>query len=259
MPKFAANLTMMFNEHQFPARFPVAAKAGFTAVEFLFPYEYSPVEVGGWLKENNLKNVLFNLPPGDWSVGERGIAALPGREGEFKKGVALAIEYALELNTPQLHMMAGVIPSKTNLVEHRQSYLENMRYAARELAKHGISLLIEPINTRDMPGYFLNTQSQAHELRIESGAGNVKVLMDFYHAQIVEGNLSENFERYFDGIGHVQIASVPTRNEPDVGEVNYSHIFNLLDEKGYQGWVGCEYRPKGNTEEGLGWFKHFRI
>ena len=257
MPKFAANLTMMFNEHDFPDRFAAAAKTGFTAVEFLFPYDYSPLEVGGWLKENNLKNVLFNLPPGDWAAGERGIAALPGRDVEFKEGVAKAIEYALVLGTPQLHMMAGVIPSGGDRALHRKSYLDNMRYAARELAHHGIDLLLEPINTRDMPGYFLNTQAQANELRMESGESNVKIQMDFYHAQIVEGDLSATFKKFFDGIGHVQIAGVPNRNEPDDGEVNYSYIFSLLDEKGYLGWVGCEYRPKGGTEDGLGWIKKY--
>jgi len=255
VPKFAANLSMMFNEQEFPARFAVAAKAGFDAVEFLFPYDYSPAEVGRWLKENKLKNVLFNLPPGDWAAGERGIAALPGREAEFCAGVDRAIEYALELGTPQLHMMAGLVPAGSDLALHRKIYLENMKYAAGVLAKHNLNLLLEPINTRDMPGYFLNTQAQAHELRIESGQPNVKVQMDFYHAQIMEGDLAETFKKYFKNIGHTQIASVPKRNEPDDGEVNYSYLYRLLDEMGYEGWVGCEYRPKGKTEDGLGWFK----
>lgn len=255
MPKFAANLTMMFNEHEFPARFVAASKAGFDAVEFLFPYDYSPSDVSNWLKENNLKNVLFNLPPGDWAVGERGISALPGREDEFRSGVAKAIEYALSLGTPQLHMMAGLIPSSSDLVLHRKTYLANMKFAAKELAKHNLNLLLEPINTRDMPGYFLNTQSQAHELLVECGEPNVKVQMDFYHAQIMEGDLTMTFEKYFKDIGHIQIASVPNRNEPDDGEVNYPFIFKMLDEVGYQGWVGCEYRPKGNTVDGLTWFR----
>ena len=255
MPKFAANLSMMFNEHDFPNRFAAAAKAGFDAVEFLFPYDYSPVEVAQWHKENNLKNVLFNLPPGDWAAGERGIAALPGREAEFRTGVAKAIEYALALGTPQLHMMAGLVPAGSDMAIHRKTYLENMKFAAQALAKHNLNLLLEPINTRDMPGYFLNTQVQAHELRVESGEPNVKVQMDFYHAQIMEGDLAETFKKYFKDIGHTQIASVPKRNEPDDGEVNYPYLYQLLDEMGYEGYVGCEYRPKGKTEDGLDWFK----
>ena len=255
MPKFAANLSMMFNEHDFPNRFAAAAKAGFDAVEFLFPYDYSPAEVAQWHKENNLKNVLFNLPPGDWAAGERGIAALPGREAEFRAGVAKAIEYALALGTPQLHMMAGLVPAGSDMAIHRKTYLENMKFAAQALAKHNLNLLLEPINTRDMPGYFLNTQVQAHELRVESGEPNVKVQMDFYHAQIMEGDLAETFKKYFKDIGHTQIASVPKRNEPDDGEVNYPYLYQLLDEMGYEGYVGCEYRPKGKTEDGLAWFK----
>ncbi len=254
MPKFAANLSMMFNEHDFPNRFSAAAKAGFDAVEFLFPYDYAPAEVGKWHKENHLKNVLFNLPPGDWAAGERGIAALRGREAEFRAGVTKAIEYALELGTPQLHMMAGLVPEGSDMALHRKTYLENMKFAAQALAKHNLNLLLEPINTRDMPGYFLNTQAQAHELRIESGESNVKVQMDFYHAQIMEGDLAETFKKYFKDIGHTQIASVPKRNEPDDGEVNYPYLYQLLDEMGYQGYVGCEYRPKGKTEDGLAWF-----
>jgi len=255
VPKFAANLSMMFNEHDFPNRFAAAAKAGFDAVEFLFPYDYSPAEVAQWHKENNLKNVLFNLPPGDWAAGERGIAALPGREAEFRTGVAKAIEYALALGTPQLHMMAGLVPAGSDMAIHRKTYFENMKFAAQALAKHNLNLLLEPINTRDMPGYFLNTQVQAHELRVESGEPNVKVQMDFYHAQIMEGDLAETFKKYFKDIGHTQIASVPKRNEPDDGEVNYPYLYQLLDEMGYEGYVGCEYRPKGKTEDGLAWFK----
>ena len=255
MPKFAANLSMMFNEHDFPNRFAAAAKAGFDAVEFLFPYDYSPAEVAQWHKENTLKNVLFNLPPGDWAAGERGIAALPGRETEFRAGVAKAVEYALALGTPQLHMMAGLVPAGSDMAIHRKTYFENMKFAAQALAKHNLNLLLEPINTRDMPGYFLNTQVQAHELRVESGEPNVKVQMDFYHAQIMEGDLAETFKKYFKDIGHTQIASVPKRNEPDDGEVNYPYLYQLLDEMGYEGYVGCEYRPKGKTEDGLAWFK----
>jgi hydroxypyruvate isomerase len=253
VPKFAANLTMMFNEVAFPERFAAAAAAGFKAVEFLFPYDHAPREVASWLQENKLENVLFNLPPGDWAAGERGIAALPGREEEFRAGVARGIAYALALGTSRLHMMAGLVPAGADRRIHREVYLGNLRHAAREAGKHGIDLLIEPINGRDMPGYFLHTQAEAHALRTESGQSNVKVQMDFYHAQIVEGDLSMTFKNNFDGIGHVQIASVPARNEPDDGEVNYPYLFRLLDDLGYQGWIGCEYRPRGKTQDGLGW------
>ena len=255
MPKFAANLTMMFNEVPFPERFAAAAKAGFKAVEFLFPYDYTPAEVAGWLKENDLKNALFNMPPGNWAAGDRGMASIPGREQEFCDGVAKAIEYALALGTPTIHAMAGMFPAGVDREAHRVTYVDNIWYAARELAKHNLTLVIEPINTRDMPGYFLNYQAEAHAIRKEIGEPNLKVQMDFYHVQIMEGDLTMTFKNNFEGIGHIQIASVPTRNEPDEGEINYRHIFKLLDDAGYDGYVGCEYRPRGRTEEGLGWFK----
>ncbi len=253
MPKFAANLSMMFNEVAFPQRFAAAAAAGFEAVEFLFPYDYTAQEVASWLQENCLENVLFNLPPGDWAAGERGIAALPGREEEFQAGVMRGIEYAQALGTKRVHMMAGLIPAGAPRPVHRDVYLNNLRYAARAMGKYGITLLIEPINGRDMPGYFFHTQAEGHALREECGEPNVKVQMDFYHCQIAEGNLAMNFQNNFSGIGHVQIASVPGRNEPDDGEVNYPFLFRLLDELGYEGWIGCEYRPRAGTENGLGW------
>ena len=257
MPKFAANLSMMFNEVPFPERFAAAAKAGFTAVEFLFPYDYKPAEVAGWLKENRLRNALFNLPPGNFAAGERGIASLPGRQEEFRAGVAKAIEYALAMDTPTLHAMAGLLPEGANREERRAIYIENLRYAARELARHNRMLVIEPINTRDMPGYFINYQADGHAIREAVGEPNLKVQMDFYHCQIMEGDLTVKFRKHFEHIGHVQIASVPERHEPDEGEVNFPHLFKLLDEMGYEGYVGCEYRPRGKTEEGLGWFKPY--
>ena len=255
MPKFAANLTMMFNEVPFPERFAAAAKAGFNAVEFLFPYDYPVADVTRWLKDNKLKNALFNMPPGNWAAGERGIASLPGREEEFMTGVHTAIEYALSMGTPTLHAMAGLQPAGGDREEYRAVFVDNLGLAAKELAKHGLTLVIEPINTRDIPGYFLNTQAEGHALRREVGAPNLKVQMDFYHAQIMEGDLSMTFKNNFEGIGHIQIASVPARHEPDEGEVNYPHLFRLLDEMGYAGWVGCEYRPRGKTEDGLDWFR----
>ena len=255
MPKFAANLTMMFNEVPFPQRFAAAAEAGFTAVEFLFPYDHEPQEVAGWLKENGLENVLFNMPPGDWAAGERGLASLPGREETFRAGVARAIEYARALGTPRLHAMAGLLPAGADRSKHRAVYVENLRYAAQALAKHRLVLLIEPINTRDIPGYFLNTQEQAHAVREEVGAANLKVQMDFYHVQIVEGDIAMKFRRYFEHVGHIQVASVPERNEPDDGEVNYRYLFRLIDDLGYAGWIGCEYRPRAGSAQGLGWLR----
>lgn len=254
MLKFCANLTMMFNEHPFPQRFGAAAAAGFRGVEFLFPYDHTPQEVAQWLDENKLENALFNLPPGDWASGERGIACLPGREEEFRAAVQKGLEYAKALGTKRVHMMAGLIPEGADLAVCRAIYLTNLRHAAGVFEPHGITVLIEPINGRDMPGYYLVTQAQGHEMRESSGAPNVKVQMDFYHAQIVEGDLAMTFRKHVDGIGHVQIASVPARNEPDDGEVNYPYLYRVLEELGYDGWIGCEYRPRGRTEDGLGWF-----
>ena len=255
MPKFAANLTMMFNEVPFPQRFAAAAKAGFAAVEFLFPYDYPPAEVARWLQEAGLKNALFNMPPGDWAAGERGVASLPGREEEFRAGVARAIEYARALGTPSINALAGLLPSGADRKRHREVFVANLRHAAKALAGDGLTLLIEPINSRDIPGYFLNTQAEAHAIREEVDQPNLKVQMDFYHAQIVEGDLSVTLRKHIAHVGHVQIASVPDRHEPDEGEIDYRHIFRLLDELGYPGWVGCEYRPRGRTEDGLGWLK----
>jgi hydroxypyruvate isomerase len=254
MPKFAANLTMMFNELPFAQRFAAAAKAGFRGVEFLFPYEFTPSELRALLEENALQNVLFNMPPGDWAAGERGLASLPGREAEFRDSVARAIDYAQALGTPCVHAMAGLVPAGADRQQHRALYIDNLRHAARALAGIGRTLVIEPLNTRDNPGYLLNTQAEAHAVCAAVGEPNIKVQMDFYHAQIVEGDLAVKLRKYLGRIGHIQIASVPDRHEPDEGEVNYPYLFRLLDELGYDGWVGCEYRPRGRTEEGLGWF-----
>ena len=255
MPKFAANLTMMFNEVPFPERFSEASRAGFKGVEFLFPYDYAPQEVARWLKENGLESVLINLPPGDWTAGERGLAALPGREEAFLAGAHTGLQYAQTLGTPCLHAMAGLIPAEADRGQYRKVYIENLRLAAKKLAKDNRTLLIEPINTRDIPGYFLNTQAEAHAICEEVGEPNLKVQMDLYHVQIVEGDLAVKLRRYLARVGHIQIAGVPVRNEPDDGEVNDPYLFRLLDELGYQGWVGCEYRPRADTENGLGWLK----
>jgi hydroxypyruvate isomerase len=256
MPKFAANLTMMFNEVPFPQRFAAAAKAGFSAVEFLFPYDYSPQEIAGWHREHKLQNVLFNMPPGNWAGGERGVTSLPGREEEFRAGVAKAIEYAKAMGTPRVHAMAGILPAGSDRAKCRAVYLANIRYAAKEVAKHNLTLVMEPINQRDMPGFFLSTQGEAHAIREELGEPNLKVQMDFYHTQIAEGDIAMKVRKYLPHIGHIQIASVPERNEPDDGEVNYAYLFRLLDQLGYDGWVGLEYRPRAGTEKGLAWLKN---
>jgi hydroxypyruvate isomerase len=243
----------MFQEVPFPERFGAAARAGFSAVEFLFPYDHSPADVAGWLATHRLENVLFNLPPGNWAAGDRGVTAVPGREAEFRAGVTRALEYAAALGTPALHAMAGLVPPSADRAECRRVYLDNLRYAARALAPAGKTLLIEAINPRDIPGFFLNSQHEAHAIRAEVGEPNVKVQMDFYHAQIVDGDLATTYRTYRNQIGHIQIAGVPDRHEPDDGEVNYRYLFQLIDRSGYDGWIGCEYKPAARTEDGLGW------
>jgi hydroxypyruvate isomerase len=255
MPRFAANLSMMFNEAPFMERFGAAAESGFRGVEYLFPYDFPADAIAGELQKHHLENVLFNLPPGNWAAGERGITCLPGREEEFRAGVATAISYAARLKTVRLHAMAGIAPQGASREALYSTYISNLKYAAAELAKHNITLLIEAINTRDMPGFYLNTQAQSHAVLEEVGAPNLKMQMDLYHMQIMEGDLEMKLRQYAAQCGHVQIASVPKRNEPDTGEVNYPHLYRVLDEIGYQGWVGCEYRPAAKTVDGLGWFK----
>ena len=255
MPRFAANLTLLFNEVPFLDRFALAARAGFAGVEFLFPYEYATQDITDRLAAHALQNVLFNMPPGDWAAGERGIAALPGREEEFRCGLEKAIAYAKALGTPRLHAMAGIRPEDADSAQMHATYLANLRLACAEAARHGITVLIEPINTRDMPGYFLNTQAQAHAIREEIGAPNLKVQMDFYHVQIMECDIAMKLRRWLPHIGHIQIAGVPERNEPDTGEISYGYLFQLMDQLGYAGWVGCEYRPARSTAEGLGWMR----
>jgi len=257
MPKFAANLTMMYNEHPFPERFSAAGKDGFRSVEFLFPYDFSPREIKTQLDENNLTQVLFNCPPGDWSAGERGIASLPGREEEFKRGVEKALEYARIIGTKRLHVMAGLMQSGLDRAHQHDIYLGNLAYAAEQASSLGITVLIEPINTRDMPGYFLSRQQDAHAICRTVAAPNLRVQLDLYHCQIMEGDLAMTIRRDWMDVGHMQIAGVPDRHEPDLGEVNYPYLFSMIDELGYEGWIGCEYRPKAGTSDGLGWFKPY--
>jgi hydroxypyruvate isomerase len=258
MPKFAANLSLMFTEVPFIDRFAAAAKARFEAVEFLFPYDHAVDDIAGALRAHGLTNVLFNLPPGVRAAGERGIAAIPGREDAFRDSVALALSYAVALGTPRLHVMAGVLPAGADRGAHRATYVANLAYAAAEAAREGIEVLIEPLNPRDVPGYFLTTQADAHAIREAVGAANLKVQMDLYHCQIVEGDIATRLRRYLPHVGHIQIAGVPDRHEPDTGELNYPYLFHLLDELGYAGWVGCEYRPANGTVAGLAWLDAWR-
>lgn len=266
MPRFAANLSMLYPEHAFLDRFEAAARDGFAGVEYLFPYEHAPAELAARLRGNGLQQVLFNGPPGDWATGERGLACLPGREGEFREGIARALQYAEALECPRVHVMAGLVPADRERADLRPTYVANLRWAAREAAKQGVQLLLEPINTRDIPGFFLNRQDHAHELVAEIGEPNVQVQMDLYHCQIVEGDVAMKIRQYLPTgrVGHFQVAGVPQRHEPDLGELNYPYLFGVIDEVsaacGWQGWVGCEYRPArgaqpGGTSEGLGWLR----
>ncbi len=258
MPRFAANLSMMYTEVPFLERFAAAARDGFEAVEFLFPYEHRAAEVAAVLRAAGVQQVLFNAPPGDATAGEKGIASLPGREREFDRGLDDAIAYAQALECPRVHLMAGLLANPSQRERQRAVYLANLRHAARRFAAHGLTALIEPINTRDVPGYLLNTQADARAIIAEVGEPNLKVQMDLYHCQIVEGDVAMKIRQYLAGVGHIQIAGVPERHEPDIGELNYPHLFALIDELGYQGWIGCEYRPRAGTSEGLGWLDGWR-
>ncbi len=254
MPRFCANLTMLYNEQDFLDRFAAAAADGFAGVEYLFPYAYKKEELAERLRQHGLTQALHNLPAGDWAGGERGIACLPGREGEFRAGVAKAIEYATALGCKQVNCLAGVAPDDTPPAALRRTFVENLRYAAPELAKAGIRLLIEPVNTRDIPGFYLNRSAQAVAIMDEVGSDNLHLQYDFYHTQIMEGDLVTTFRRLKHRIAHVQIADNPGRNEPGTGEIGYPFIFATLDREGYDGWVGCEYKPAAGTSAGLGWF-----
>ena len=256
MPRFAANLSFLFNEVPFLERFAEAAHAGFRAVEFGFAYEYRISELVAQQREHRLDVVLINAPPGNWEAGDRGLASVPGREHEFAASVANALQYAQALGCPRVHVMAGVLPPDADVSEterRTRTYVRNVRSACMEAAPKGVSVMIEPINRRDFPNYLLTTQAQAQAIRAEIGAANLKVQMDLYHAQVVEGDLTRKLRAYLPHIGHIQIAGVPDRHEPDVGEVNYGYIFKLLDELRYDGWIGCEYRPATSTTAGLTW------
>jgi hydroxypyruvate isomerase len=258
MPKFAANLTMLFTEHPFLDRFEHAARAGFDAVEFLFPYAFDASEIKDRLAAHKLKLVLHNLPAGDWDAGERGIACLPDRVDEFREGVARAIDYGRKLGVPKLNCLAGKAPAGVADDVLRRTFVENLRFAAAELKAVGIRLLIEPINLYDIPGFYLNRTAQAVAILDEVGSDNLFIQYDIYHAQRMEGELIGTMQKHFARIGHLQLADNPGRHEPGTGEINYDQVFAAIDRLGYDGWIGCEYKPATTTEAGLGWLAHAR-
>ena len=257
MPKFAANLTMLFNEVPFMERFDKAAAANFKAVEFLFPYAFPVADIKAKLDQNKLTLVLHNLPAGNWEAGERGIACLPDRVEEFRKGVSNAVEYATALGVTQVNCLAGKMPEGVAHNVLRTTFIGNLKYAAAELKKVNIKLLIEPINTFDIPGFFLSGTQQAIDIISEVGSDNLFLQYDIYHAQRMEGELANSIQKHLSKIAHIQLADNPGRNEPGTGEINYAYIFAMLDRIGYTGWIGCEYKPAATTEAGLGWLKSF--
>jgi hydroxypyruvate isomerase len=259
MPRFCANLTMMFNEVPFLDRFQAAAEAGFKAVEFLFPYDFPAAEIRSRLDANGLQQVLFNMPPGDWAAGERGTAALPGRQEEFRAGVEKALEYAAVLGCTRLHCMAGIPPAGLVPGAAANLYIANLAWAAERAHAAGVLIVIEPINHRDMPGFLLNTTAQGAGVVAALGADRVRLLFDVYHCQVTEGDITSRMKALLPIIGHIQIADVPARNEPGTGEIGWRYVFSQMDAIGYDGWVGCEYRPAAGTQVGLAWRNSFQI
>jgi hydroxypyruvate isomerase len=262
MPKFSANLSMLFNEVPFLDRFDRAARAGFEAVEFLFPYAFPASDIKAKLSSNRLKLVLHNLPAGDWDAGERGIACLPDRVDEFREGVGRAIDYATALGAPQVNCLAGKAPLGATDEMLRKTFVANLKFAAAELKKAGLKLLIEPINTYDIPGFYLNRTAQAisimDEVVSDPKADNLFLQYDIYHAQRFEGELAATITKQLARIAHIQIADNPGRNEPGSGEINFPFLFAHLERIGYSGWIGCEYKPAGTTESGLKWLEQMR-
>ena len=249
---------MLFNEVPFLDRFAAAAECGFTGVEFLFPYEHSPGAILEQLEKYHLEVVLFNMPPGNWAAGERGLACNPGREEEFRAAIETALIYARALRIPRLHAMAGIAPSGVDRAACKATLIANLKYAAQKLAPDNITVLLEAINYRDIPGFFINTQAESYEICEAVDEPSLKMQMDLYHMQVMEGDIATKLRQYAPQCGHIQIAGTPGRNEPDTGEVHYEYLFRLLDEIGYAGWVGCEYRPAGTTIGGLGWFQEWK-
>ncbi len=266
MPQFAANLSFLYTELPFLDRFEAAAQDGFKGVECLFPYEWPAAEVQARLQAHGLQQVLINAYPGDWAAGERGLACLPGREAQFRASVDQALEYAGTVHCPRIHVVAGLVPAGADRALFQATYVSNVRWAAERAQKQGVTIMIEPINPRDVPGVFLQRQDHAHELHALIAAPNVQVQMDLYHCQIVEGDVASKIRQHLPTgrIGHFQLAGVPERNEPDTGELNYGYLFDVIDtvsaQCGWQGWIGCEYRPArgavpGGTSAGLGWMR----
>jgi hydroxypyruvate isomerase len=255
MPNFAANLTMLFNEVPFLDRFEAAARAGFRGVEYLFPYDFAPTDLAARLRQHGLTQVLHNLPAGNWGAGERGIACHPDRVQEFADGVTRAIDYATALGCRQVNCLAGIVPAGVTEAAARATFVSNLKAAAPRLAGAGIRLIIEPINTRDIPGFFLSGTRQALAIIDDVGA-DIGLQYDVYHMQIMEGDLAKTIERHLPRIAHMQIADPPSRNEPGTGEINYGFLLNWIDRLGYSGWIGLEYKPAGGTEEGLRWIEN---
>jgi len=258
MPKFAANLSMLFNEVGFLDRFAAAAQAGFKGVEYLSPFDYPAGQIAELLHKNGLTQVLFNLPAGNWGAGERGIACHSDRVSEFQDGVGKAIDYAKVLGNKQINCLAGILPAGVSAEKAEATFIANLRFAAAKLKEAGILLIAEPINSYDIPGFFLNRSAQAIAIFDKVGSDNLKLQYDIYHMQRMEGELARTIERLMPRIAHIQIAGNPGRNEPDTGEINYPYLFALIDRLGYQGWIGAEYKPAKTTVEGLGWMKPWR-
>jgi len=257
VPNFNANLSMMFTEIDFLERFGAAAKAGFPGVEFLFPYEYPAARIKEQLDKHKLKMVLFNMPPGDWAAGDRGIACDPARINQFQENVGKAVEYAQALGCGMIHCMAGLKPRGVSEEKMRETYIANLQFAGKELAKFNMKVLIEAINTRDIPGFYLNYSRQAFDIMHYANVPNLLFQYDIYHMQIMEGDLAPTVEKNLAKIGHMQLAGTPGRHEPSTGEINYPFLFGFFDRIGYKGWIGCEYRPATRTEEGLGWLRPY--
>jgi hydroxypyruvate isomerase len=253
VPRFAANLTMLFSELPFLDRFAAAEAAGFSGVEYLFPYDFDKADLREQLDEHGLTQVLHNLPAGNWGTGERGIAILPERVDEFRDGVALAIDYAKALDCRQLNCLVGIAPRDADPFELNEVLVGNLRFAADALAKQRIKLLVEPINTLDIPGFFLNRTEQAVQLITDVSSSNLFIQYDIYHMQVMEGDIARTVQKHLPRIAHIQLADNPGRNEPGTGEINYPFLFRHLDTIGYRGWVGCEYKPRTTTVDGLGW------
>ncbi|MGR5222445.1 hydroxypyruvate isomerase [Vibrio parahaemolyticus] len=259
MPKLAANLSMLFTEYKFIDRFEAASKSGFQGVEYLFPYDFEPKEIADKLNEYSLTQVLFNLPAGDWAKGERGIACHPERVEEFREGVSQAIRYAKVLNCNQLNCLVGIKPENVTEKDAFKTAVNNLKYASEKLGTEGIQLIVEAINTQDIPNFFIDSTDKAIRIISEVGKGNLQYQYDIYHMQIMEGNLARTLTDHKAVIKHIQLADNPGRNEPGTGEINYPFLLKHIDEIGYEGWIGCEYVPKTTTEESLSWIKEYNL